>query len=148
MHFTANELALTQPLAKRTTEAIADSTTLPATTTTKTVNPVEEYIIVKKNGRHRYCISSTLMWILHNTSSNCQLFHFIDGGALSLPDRRCAQISDSQVAFTTNPCDSFTYSKMQFQFTKNTVKCIRFLEDVKPVLDNCDKAYQYKKEKL
>ena len=147
MHFIVNRLASTHLLTELTTEATTDSTTLPATTTTKAVNPVEEYIIVKKNGRHRYCISSTLMWILHNTSSNCQLFHFIDGGALSLPDRRCAQISDSQVAFTTNPCDSFTYSKMQFPFTKNTVKCIRFLEDREPVLDNCDKTYQYKKEK-
>ena len=99
MHFTVNELASTQFLAELTTEATTDSTTLPATTTTKTVNPVEEYIIVKNDGSHRYCVSSTLMWILNETSSNCQLFHFMDGGALSLSDTTCAQISQSQVAF-------------------------------------------------
>lgn len=147
MHFTVNGLASTQLLNELTTEATTDSTTLPATTTTETVNPVEEYIVVKNNGNHMYCVSSTLMWILQDTSSNCQLFHFIDGGALSLSDKRCAQISESQVAFSTNPCDNFTYSKNQFQFTKNTVKCIRFLEDRKPVLDNCNKEYEYKKKK-
>ena len=147
MHFTVNELASTQLLAELTAEATTDSTTLPATTTTKTVNPVEEYIIVKNDGSHRYCVSSTLMWILNETISNCQLFHFMDGGALSLSDTTCAQISQSQVAFSTNPCDNFTYSEMQFQFTKNTVKCIRFFEDREPMLDNCAAAYQYKKEK-
>ena len=147
MHFTVNGLASTQLLNELTTEATTDSTKLPATTTTKTVNPVEEYIIVKKNGNHRYCVSSTLMWILHDTSSNCQLFYFIDGGALNLSDRRCAHIYGSQVEFSTNPCDNFTYSKKQFQFTKNTVKCIRFLEDKGPVLDNCDNAYRYNTEK-
>ena len=147
MHFTVNGQALTQILAELTTDATADSTTLPATNTTKTVSPVEEYIIVKNNSSHRFCVSSTLMWILHNTSSNCQLFHFIDGGALSLLDRRCARIYGSQVVFSTNPCDNFTYSKKQFQFTKNTGTCIRFFEDMEPVMDHCYEMHQYKKEK-
>ena len=147
MHFTVNELASTQLFAELTTEATADSTTLPATTTTKTVYPVEKYIIVKNDVSHGYCVSATLMWILSDSSSNCQLFHFMDGGALSLPDTRCAQISGSQITFSTNPCDNFTYSKMQFQSTKEALQCIRFLENAKPVLDNCDNAYQYEKEK-
>ena len=108
---------------------------------------MEECIIVINSGNYKYCVSATLTWILSDTSSNCQLFHFMDGGALSLPDTRCAQILDSQVKFSTDPCDNFTYSKMQFQFTKRTAKCIRFLENIKPVLDVCDKLYQYEKEK-
>ena len=42
MHFTVNEFALTQPLTKLITEATTDSTTLPATTSTKSVTPVKE----------------------------------------------------------------------------------------------------------
>ena len=149
MHFTVNEQASTQISTELTTETTTDSTKLPATTTTKTVNPLEEYIIVKKKGKDSYCVSSTLMWILHNTSSNCQLFHFIEGGALRLLDQSCAQNSShDQVKFSTSPCDDFTFvdSEKQFQYTQNPVKCIRFLDESVPVLDNCHKEYGYRKE--
>ena len=149
MHFTVNEQLSTQISTELTTETTTDSRRLPATTTAKTVNPVEEYIVVKKNGDDSYCVSSTLMWILHDTSSNCQLFHFIEGGALRLSNQNCAQNSAyDQVKFSTSPCDDFTFvdSKEQFQYTQNPVKCIRFLDESEPVLDNCHKAYGYKKE--
>ena len=149
MHFTVNELASTQLSNEARTEATTDSTTFPATNPTKTVNPNEESIyIVKKNDKGTYCVSLTQIWILQDISSKCQLFYFIDGGALRLQDRRCARIDVSQVVFSTNPCDSFTFSKNQFQHTKTQRNCIRFLENTGPVFDNCDKTFQYKKEKV
>ena len=82
MHFTVNEFALTQPQAKLITEATTDSTTLPATTSTKSVTPVKESCeinIVRKNTSNNECVSSDLKWILKDNNTNCELFYFIDG---------------------------------------------------------------------
>ena len=148
MHFTVNEFALTQPLAKLTTEATTGSATLP-TISIKTVTPVKESVnIVRKNNSNWDCISSDLKWILKD--NNCQLFYFIDGGALTLSDGKCGEIFGSQVRFSTNTdCDNFTFSNSvkQFEHTNSAKKCIRFFRDREPVLDNCNENYQYKKMK-
>ena len=147
MHFTVNEFALTQPLAKLTTEAATDSTTL-STISTKTVTPVLEFVnIVRKKSSDWECVSSNLKWILKETS--CQLFYFVDGGALALPNGKCAQITGSQIIFSTiTDCDNFTFpsSVKQFKHTNSTQKCIRFFGDRQPMLDNCDKGYKYEKK--
>ena len=147
MHFTVNEFALTQPLAKLTTEATTDSTTL-STISTKTVTLVKEFInIVRKKSSDRECVSSNLKWILKKTS--CQLFYFIDGGALALPNGKCAQITGSQIIFSTiTGCDNSTFlsSVKQFEHTNSTQKCIRFFGDRQPMLDNCNKGYKYEKK--
>ena len=153
MHFTVNEFALTQPQAKLITEATTDSTTLPATTSTKSVTPVKEFCeinIVRKNTSNNECVSSDLKWILKDNNTNCELFYFIDGGALTSSDGKCVQISGSEVSFSTSTdCDNFAFpnSVKQFEHTKSIQKCIRFFGDRQPGLDNCHKKYKYEKEK-
>ena len=143
MDFTANEETSTQFSTELTTEATTGSTTLPATTPTKAVNQVKEYVhIVKTNSSGNYCVSLKRRWILKDIG-NCELFYFIEGGTLTLSDQSCAQNSShDQVKFSTSPRDDFTFvdSKEQFQYTQNPVTCIRFLDKVEPVLDNCNKA--------
>ena len=150
MHFTLNKLASTQLLTELTTEATTDSTTFPATTPTNTVNPAEEsFYIVKRNASYSGCVSSNLKLISKNAAnSKCEQFHFIDGGALRQSNQKCAQISSSSVTFSNSPCDNFTFDNSIKQFRQNKIpgKCIRFLEKLKPALDNCHTAYHYEKE--
>ena len=104
---------------------------------------------MKTNSSGAYCISLKRIWILKDIG-NCQLFHFIEGGLLRLPDQSWAQNSanNDQVQFSTSPCDdlTFVHSKEQFQYTQKPVTCIRFFDKLEPVLDTCDIAYRYKKE--